>query len=166
MVKLKPSDILFWLLAVLTMALLLSFVLVLAGAIPVESSESAATIEETVSATATIAGEPAPEAATTATTSTRPSETTTQTNPTAPAPQLTNVVITASRGDCWIMARLGSETGELLGEQLLTQGQSVRFRGRRVWLSVGASGNIDVTVNGKPRRLPAGTIETVLGPTV
>lgn len=167
MAKPKPSDILFWFLAGLTMALLLTFVLVLVGAIPVESSDSAAAAPEPAPSRATtVTREPANGAATTAATSTLPSKTTTQESPTAPTAQLTNVVITAARGACWIQARLGSETGELLDERLLSQGQSISLRGRRVWLSVGASGNVDVRVNGKPRQLPAGTIAVVLGPTV
>lgn len=163
--KPKPSDIFFWLLAGVTIALLLSFLLVLAGAIPVESTDSAAGTEETRSRQAgAVAEEPAP--ATTATTSARPSQATTQQNGTVPTPQLATVVITASRGDCWILARLDSETGRLLDERVLVQGESVRLRGRRVWLSVGASGNVDVTVNGKPRQLPSGTIEVVLSSTI
>lgn len=164
MVKLKPSDVLFWVLASLTTALLLGFLLVLGGAIPVESPGSAAETEETASTQAepVVTEERAPE--TTATVAAVPSRTTTEKTATAPAPQLTTVVITASRGDCWIQARLSSETGRLLDERVLAEGESVRVRGRQVWLSVGASGNVDVTVNGQPRPLPTGTIEVVLGP--
>ena len=166
MAKPKPSDILFWFLAGLTMALLLVFVLVLAGAIPVESSDNAAATEENASTRKdAIAASPTTETATTATTSTRPSDTTTQRSPTASATQLTNVVITASRGDCWVLGRLGSDTGPVLDERILAQGESMRLRGPRVWVSVGASGNVDLTVNGKPRPLPSGTVEVLLSPT-
>jgi hypothetical protein len=163
MVKPKTSDILFWSLAGMTMALLLVFLLVLAGAIPIESPGSATETEETASTQAEpVAEEPSP----TTTTSARPSQATTQQTRTVPTPELATVVITASRGDCWILARLDSETGRLLDERVLAQGESVRLRGRRVWLSVGASGNVDVTVNGKARQLPAGTIEVVLSSTI
>jgi hypothetical protein len=161
MAKPKPSDILFGGLACLSLALLLGFVLVLAGAISVESPGSAPETEEIASTQAEPVAEetvpaPAPEPATTATTAKSPA---------LAAPLVTTVVITASRGDCWIEARLGSETGRLLYGQVLPQGDSVRLRGRRIWLSVGASGNVGVTVNGKPRELPSGTIEVVLDPT-
>lgn len=154
MAKPKPSDILFWVLACASLVLLFGLVLVLAGAVSDDSPESITATEEIAPAEArpaTVETKTTPEPATTATEAPR-------------APPLTTVVITASRGDCWIEARLGSETGRLLYEQVLSRGDSVRLRGRRIWLSVGASGNVGVTVNGKPRALPSGTIEVVLDP--
>ena len=91
------------------------------------------------------------------------SATTTTTNTAAPA--LATVVVTASRGDCWISARLGSESGRVLEERLLAQGESVTLRGARVWMSIGAAANVDVTVNGEDRELQSGTVAVVLGPT-
>lgn len=168
MVKLKPTDILFWILACLTMALLVGFLLVLGGAISVESSSATAEAEKpTQSANVT------EESATTTPTTVAPTRAeptqpspakTTEPTATASAPKLTNVLVTASRGDCWVQARLGSQTGAVLDERVLLQGETMRLRGRQVWLAVGASGNVDVTVNGKPRQLPSGTISVVLGP--
>ena len=68
----------------------------------------------------------------------------------------------ASRGDSWFSARLGSESGRVLDERVLPQGESVRLRGERIWLTVGAAGNVDLTVNGKPRDIAPGTVELVL----
>jgi hypothetical protein len=53
----------------------------------------------------------------------------------------------------------------VLEERLLAQGESVELRGARVWLSIGASGNVDVTVNGEQREIQTGTVAVVLGPT-
>jgi cytoskeletal protein RodZ len=72
------------------------------------------------------------------------------------------MVITATRGDCWLEAREGSAAGKVLSEGILEQGQSVSLKGRLIWLRLGAAANVDVTVNGKPRPLPAGTIESVI----
>jgi hypothetical protein len=75
------------------------------------------------------------------------------------------VTVTAARGDSWISARLGSETGRVLEERILSQGETTRMRGRRVWLLVGASANVDVSVDGEPRRLSPGTVETLFSAT-
>jgi cytoskeletal protein RodZ len=124
--------------------------------------------------------EPPDEPATTAVTksvrrttpapATTSNETATTTGTTEPAtnttsPSLATVVVTASRGDCWISARLGSETGRVLEERLLAQGESVTLRGAQVWMSIGAAANVDVTVNGEDRELRSGTVAVVLGPT-
>ena len=73
------------------------------------------------------------------------------------------VVLTAVRGDSWFSARVGSENGRVLDERVLVQGESVRLRATRVWLSIGAAGNVEVTVDGKPKELSPGTVSLVLG---
>ena len=73
------------------------------------------------------------------------------------------IEIYASRGDCWISAHKGSESGAALMERVLRQGERVRLRGRRIWLQLGAAGNVDVTVDGKDRQIPSGTTNVVLG---
>ena len=79
-------------------------------------------------------------------------------------PALATVIVKATRGDCWISARLDSETGKVLEERLLAQGESVTLRGARVWMSIGAAANVDVTVNGQDREIQSGTVAVVLGP--
>jgi hypothetical protein len=79
-----------------------------------------------------------------------------------PSPAV-RVTITATRGDCWISAHRGSQTGSVLTEQTLAQGDTVSLSGRRIWLELGAAGNVDVSVNGKPRPIASGTTELVLG---
>lgn len=152
-----------WMLMAATLALLGFFVALFAGAIPIDdpgapfdtravaSSETESVEETTPTVTKSVSG-------TTPTTTT--TATTTTTNP-----ALTTVVVTAARGDCWISARLGSEDGRVLDERLLARGESITLRGARVWISIGASGNVDVTVNGEDRELQSGTVAVVLGPT-
>jgi hypothetical protein len=80
-----------------------------------------------------------------------------------PAKRLVLVTITASRGSCWISAHSGSATGPVVAETTLAEGQSTSLRGRRIWLELGAAGNVDVSVNGRPRPVSSGTTELVLG---
>jgi hypothetical protein len=170
MARRKATDILFWVVAALGAALLVSFLLALAGIIPVD-----APAEPTVTEESAPAEEPAP-ATTAPTTRPRPTRTTnaspeppatttppppTTTEPPPPATP-TSVVITATRGDSWFQARVGSEEGRVLDERVLAQGQSAQFEAQRIWLTVGAAGNVDITVNGEPRAISPGTISVVL----
>jgi hypothetical protein len=77
-------------------------------------------------------------------------------------PQTVAVTISASRGDCWVSARKNAETGDVLFEGILPLGESIQVEGVRVWLLLGASANVDVSVDGKDVSLPAGTVETVM----
>ena len=91
--------------------------------------------------------------------------TTTKTTAAAPArkpAQPATVVLTASRGDCWFQARSGSADGPVLAERVLSHGESISVKGKRVWLTAGAAGNLDVTVDGRPQPLTPGTISIVL----
>jgi hypothetical protein len=163
MTKSRIAQILFWLLAVAAAVLSGFFVALLAGAVPIDP--------------------PAPPPDTGAVNESQPQPAEEQAAPkvakqvrrTTPAPAATTtrapsstalatVIVTAARGDCWISARLGSETGPVLEERLLGQGESVTVRGERVWLSAGAAANVDVTVDGEARELRPGTVAVVLGP--
>jgi hypothetical protein len=165
MIKPRISQVLLWILALVTLALFGFFVALVAGAIPVGEPKP----PRDTGALAPLQTEPADQPAATTVTKrvqrTSPTKTAT-TNPiktTAP-PALATVVVTAARGDCWISARLGSETGKVLEERLLAQGESVTLRGAQVWMSIGAAANVDVTVNGQDRELKSGTVAVVLGP--
>ena len=59
------------------------------------------------------------------------------------------VVLRASRGDCWIAVRLGSEGGPLLYENLLQPGEAVSFVRLPLWVRVGAPGNLVLTLAGR-----------------
>jgi hypothetical protein len=152
--KQSLSSILFWSIASLSAVLLVFLLLLLGGVVPVETPGEPA-------ATEPIAAPPA----TTTTTSEPPSApTATRVQTTAPAAQAV-VVVTAARGASWFSARIGSENGRVLDERVLAQGESATLRATRIWLSVGASGNVDVTVDGEPTTLPPGTVSVVLAPT-
>ncbi len=71
-------------------------------------------------------------------------------------------MLRATRGDCWLLARASSENGKTLAERVLLRGESVRLRAPKVWLSLGASANVDVLVAGKPQEVPPGTVALVL----
>lgn len=73
-----------------------------------------------------------------------------------------SLVLTASRGDCWVEARAGSSTGDTLYAGTLTSGSSLRFNRPRIWLRLGAASNVDVQVNGRPSTVPHGTVELLL----
>jgi Domain of unknown function (DUF4115) len=79
-----------------------------------------------------------------------------------PRPAVSTIVLTASRGDCWVVARDTSPTGPVLYEGLLQQGSSTRLKAKRLWLSLGAAANLDVVIDGKPEELPGGTVEVVV----
>jgi hypothetical protein len=155
----KPGipQVLFWTVAAVTVVVFGFFVALLAGAIPIEPPVSPPD-------TGAVAASPQPRTQPAATTVAKRVRQTTPA-PAKAATELATVVVTAARGDCWISARLGSSTGKVLEERLLAQGESVELRGARVWLSIGASGNVDVTVNGEQREIQTGTVAVVLGPT-
>jgi hypothetical protein len=165
MTKPRISQVLLWILALVTLALFGFFVALVAGAIPVGEPGP----PRDTGALSELETEPADQpAATTVTkrvqrTSPTKTATTTPIKTTTP-PTLATVIVTAARGDCWISARLGSETGKVLDERILAQGESVTLRGARVWLSIGAAANVDVTVNGQDREIQSGTVALVLGP--
>jgi hypothetical protein len=73
------------------------------------------------------------------------------------------VQIVATRGDCWVSAHKGSPAGPALVERVLHTGETVTLHGRRIWLELGAAGNVDVSVDGKARPVPSGTTNVVLG---
>lgn len=167
----STSDLLFWLLALLSAFALAVLVLVLAGALPIDPApepepEPAAeqAVAPATSTRATTAAAARPAAPPRAGTTTAPAASTAPEAEPAPAPERAVVVVTAVRGDSWVSARVGSESGDLLDERLLEQGDSLRLEAPRVWLSLGAAGNVDVTVNGEPRTLGNGTIASVLAP--
>lgn len=161
----RAPDILFWFVLALSALVLAGLLLVVGGVVPVDDpADRAADVSESAPA-------PAPAARTTLDAETPrkttrrpapPAATTTAGTTTAKPASATLVVVTATRGDSWFSARLGSESGRVLDERVLAQGESVQLRGERIWLTVGAAGNVDLTVNGKPRDIQPGTVEVVL----
>lgn len=149
------SNIVFGCIAAACVALWVTFALAFAGVLPIIAEPHVAETRETPPLAAS--------AATTAETVETPKPTPPAAQKRTPeAPPTAVVVMTAVRGDSWFSARLGSESGRVLDERILTQGESVRLEGRRIWLSVGAAGNVELTVDGEPRPLSPGTVSVVL----
>ena len=61
----------------------------------------------------------------------------------------TRIVVTGSRGESWMEARLGSARGRSLFAGVVSQGQTVRLKAPVVWVTFGAAGNLDLHVNGR-----------------
>jgi transcriptional regulator with XRE-family HTH domain len=65
-----------------------------------------------------------------------------------PRPRLARLVLIAARGNCWLLVRDGSGAGPILYQGLLSEGQSLRFARRHLWIRVGAPWNLDARLNG------------------
>jgi RodZ C-terminal domain len=153
-----PGRVLFVVLCIIALALLVVTVLVVAGVgVKDKSSPPPSTRER--SGGGTIAYAPTLEKQSTTT----PAAATTSTSQPAP-PNASPVVlvVTASRGDCWLEVRRGSETGLVRYAATLPLGQTVRFQGSRFWVRFGGASNVDVLFGGKPVAVPSGTVALVL----
>jgi len=80
-------------------------------------------------------------------------------------PGRARIALVATRGPCWLSVRLGSDTGKLLYERTLAQGQAVGLSGPRLWIRIGAPWNLDATLNGKRVQLPGSLGNVVATPT-
>jgi cytoskeleton protein RodZ len=92
-------------------------------------------------------------------TTTAPAQVSTQQRSTGaptPKPAARLLVLTAARGGCWLLVRLGSATGPVVYEQTLQRGHTLRFGLRRpLWIRVGAPWNLAATVGRRSVALPA-----------
>lgn len=84
------------------------------------------------------------------------SVTLTSTAPAGPA-QLAHIVLSATRGDCWVVVRSRSARGRLVFAGTITQGTKKRFTGTRLWLRLGAAGNLTGWLNGARIAIPSGS---------
>jgi hypothetical protein len=80
----------------------------------------------------------------------------------------TRLLVRAVRGDSWVEAHAGSQTGRLLYQGTLERGQQQLFRGKRVWITIGIPGNVALSLNGRPvkvleRRKPTAYVATPTG---
>jgi len=73
-----------------------------------------------------------------------------QPRPARLVPKVARVVLTAARGDCWLLVRIDSQTGRVLYENTLSRGRSTSFVGSRLWIRIGAPGSLSATLNGRP----------------
>ena len=80
--------------------------------------------------------------------------------PPAVAPQLLR--LTASRGSCWLLVRVGSSTGPIVYQQTLQAGSTLRFSlHRTLWIRIGAPWNLDATVGKGSITRPTRTADVV-----
>jgi hypothetical protein len=73
------------------------------------------------------------------------------TTPTAATPptQSAALVVSATRGRCWLLVRAGgTPNGQVVFEGVLEQGQSKRFTEPKLWIRFGAPGSVVVTRGG------------------
>lgn len=83
----------------------------------------------------------------------------TSTQPATPAQpaQPAKLVLTATRGDCWVVVRSRSARGKVIFAGLISRGTKKRFTGARLWLRLGTAGNVSGQLNGTRFALPPGT---------
>ena len=87
---------------------------------------------------------------TTTESSTAPTGTAPTTGTAGPAkPTVARLVLTAARGDCWVQVHKNSATGELVYSGTMEEGQTQRFVGRRLWITVGNASVLNAKLNGK-----------------
>lgn len=65
--------------------------------------------------------------------------------------------LTAASASSWVAARLGSADGRVLFQGTLATGRSLRFRGTRIWLRLGAPAGLRARLDGRALALPART---------
>ena len=72
--------------------------------------------------------------------------------PSVPAtpPATPSLTLSAARGPCWLLVRVGSSSGPILYERTLHPGGKVRFGLRRpLWITVGAPWNLEAAIGGR-----------------
>jgi cytoskeleton protein RodZ len=82
-------------------------------------------------------------------------KTTTKAAPKKPPPKPARLVLSATRGDCWLSVRLGSAAGKVVYENTLHTGSRLVFGlSQPLWIRVGDGHNLDASVAGKAIALP------------
>lgn len=77
------------------------------------------------------------------------------TSPRPPHPTKARFVFRAGPGSTRLEVRKGSAKGKVLYAKVLAAGDHVRIFGRRLWIDVGAPGNLSVKANGRPLTVPS-----------
>jgi hypothetical protein len=92
----------------------------------------------------------------------RPTRRKRRAKPAVPQTRGPTLAVTATRGDCWVEVRAGSEAGRVLYVGTLSTGGSLRFKRPKLWVRLGAASNVDLVVNGRPSAVPPGTVELIV----
>jgi transcriptional regulator with XRE-family HTH domain len=84
-----------------------------------------------------------------------------------PAWQQNLVKIEAVDGDCWMEIRRNNSTGVVLFSGTVREGDKKKFKGKDIWMSLGAPGNVQLEVEGKKARIKSDvgpwTVEIIQG---
>ena len=85
--------------------------------------------------------------------------------PPAPAVRVARLTVIAARGPCWLDVRRGGSAGKGVFAGILAEGERRTFRGKVVWVAVGAGESIDVKLNGEAvTNVPSGISTLVARP--
>jgi hypothetical protein len=74
-----------------------------------------------------------------------------------PAWQKEIVKIEAVDGDCWMEVRRNNSGGVVLFSGTLKKGEMEKFKGKDIWMSLGAPGNVKLNVEGKDVKIKSDT---------
>jgi hypothetical protein len=84
-----------------------------------------------------------------------------------PAWQKNLVKVDASGGDCWMEVRRSDSAGTVLFSGTLKKGDVEKFKGKDIWMSLGAPGNVRLNVEGDNVKIKSDTgpwtVEVVQG---
>ncbi len=84
-----------------------------------------------------------------------------------PAWQKNLVKLEAKGGDCWMEVRRDNSTGVVLFSGTLKKGDTKKFKGKDIWMSLGAPANVRLNVQGKDVKLKSDvgpwTVEVIQG---
>jgi len=81
---------------------------------------------------------------------------------TATVTPATRLMVSASRGNCWLEVHSGSATGGILFQGTLERGQRKYFTGRKLWITLDRPENLITTLNGRTRMLPGSGVKTLV----
>jgi cytoskeleton protein RodZ len=84
-----------------------------------------------------------------------------------PAWQKNLVKIKATDGDCWMEVRRNDSAGVVLFSGTVKKGDTQKFKGKDIWMSIGAPANVRLEVAGKKTKLKSDvgpwTVEVIQG---
>lgn len=84
-----------------------------------------------------------------------------------PAWQKNLVKLTATDGDCWVEVRRNNSTGLKLFSGTVKKGDTKKFKGKDIWMNLGAPANAKLNVQGKDVKIKSDTgpwaVEVVQG---
>jgi Domain of unknown function (DUF4115) len=84
-----------------------------------------------------------------------------------PAWQKNLVRIEATDGDCWMEVRRDNSTGVVLFSGTVQRGDFKKFKGKDIWMSLGAPANVELQAAGKKAKIKSDvgpwTVEVIQG---